>query len=185
MTIRTYLLFCVFSGAAILGIRPDAFSQQDAQFTQYMYNGLFYNPGFAGKDAGYSISALHRSQWLDYSTSTGAGGAPTTQLLSASGRMKNLPIGFGLVAVNDAIGPFTNQEVNLSLAYHLSVGRGVVSIGAAGGFFSSTIRYDEFFPLTLIQPFPLPEMKIRVAPMSQWGCFMTGVVFIWDLAAGT
>ncbi len=147
MTIKTYLLFCVFSGAAILGFSPQAFSQQDAQFTQYMYNGLFYNPGFAGKDAGYSISALHRSQWLDYTTSTGAGGAPTTQLLSASGRMKNIPIGFGLVAVNDAIGPFTNQEVNLSLAYHLPIGRGILSMGATGGFFSSTIRYDEFFPV--------------------------------------
>lgn len=147
MTIKTYLLTCVFFCLAFLLVTPAAISQQDAQFTQYMYNGLFYNPAFAGKDAGYSISALHRSQWLDYTTSTGAGGAPTTQLLSASGRMKNIPIGFGLVAVNDEIGPFNNQEVNLSLAYHLSLGRGVLSMGAAGGFFSSTIRYDEFLPV--------------------------------------
>jgi len=147
MTIKTYLLTCVFFCLAFLFVIPAAISQQDAQFTQYMYNGLFYNPAFAGKDAGYSISALHRSQWLDYTTSTGAGGAPTTQLLSASGRMKNIPIGFGLVAVNDEIGPFNNQEVNLSLAYHLSLGRGVLSMGAAGGFFSSTIRYDEFLPV--------------------------------------
>ncbi|WP_439482024.1 PorP/SprF family type IX secretion system membrane protein [Cyclobacterium plantarum] len=147
MTIKSYLLTCVFFCLAFLLVSPSVFGQQDAQFTQYMYNGLFYNPAFAGKDAGYSISALHRSQWLDYTTSTGAGGAPTTQLLSASGRLKNIPVGFGLVAVNDEIGPFNNQEINLSLAYHLTLGRGVLSMGASGGFFSSTIRYDEFLPV--------------------------------------
>ncbi|WP_154853945.1 PorP/SprF family type IX secretion system membrane protein [Cyclobacterium xiamenense] len=147
MTTKNYLTCCVFFLAAILSLRPNAVAQQDAQFTQYMYNGMFYNPAFAGKEAGYRISAMHRTQWLDYSTSTGAGGAPTTQLLSASGRFKKIPIGFGLIAINDAIGPFTNQEVNLSLAYHLTLGRGVLSMGASGGFFSSTIRYDEFFPV--------------------------------------
>ncbi|SHM61976.1 type IX secretion system membrane protein, PorP/SprF family [Cyclobacterium lianum] len=147
MSIKSYLLTCVFFFLVFLSDIPAVIGQQDAQFTQYMYNGLFYNPAFAGKDGGYSIAALHRSQWLDYATSTGAGGAPTTQLLSASGRVKNIPVGFGLVAVNDQIGPFNNQEVNLSLAYHLTLGRGVLSMGAAGGFFSSTIRYDEFIPV--------------------------------------
>jgi type IX secretion system PorP/SprF family membrane protein len=118
-----------------------AFGQQDAQFTQYMYNGIFYNPAFAGKESGYRITALHRSQWLNYS---GTGGAPpTTQLLTASGRIDNLKLGFGLTFVNDNIGVTNNQELNLALGYHKNLGRGILSIGASGGFFSSTLKYDE------------------------------------------
>jgi type IX secretion system PorP/SprF family membrane protein len=112
-----------------------------------MYNGLFYNPAFAGKDGGLSFSALHRSQWLAYTSSAGTGGAPNTQLLSVSGSLDKANVGFGLVLVNDDIGPTNNQEVNLSLAYHLNIGRGVLRFGASGGFFSSTVKYDELFPV--------------------------------------
>jgi type IX secretion system PorP/SprF family membrane protein len=118
-------------------------AQQDAQFTQYMYNGLFYNPAFSGQDAGYSFSALHRSQWLSYTTASGSGGAPTTQLVTASGGFEKANLGFGLTVVNDDIGISNNQEINLSLAYHLRMGRGKLSFGASGGFFSSTLKYDE------------------------------------------
>lgn len=126
-------------------------AQQDAQFTQYMYNGLFYNPAFSGKDAGYSFSALHRSQWLSYTTASGSGGAPTTQLVTVSGGFEKANLGFGVTVVNDDIGISNNQEVNLSLAYHLRLGRGKLSFGASGGFFSSTLKYDE---LEAVNPDP-------------------------------
>jgi type IX secretion system PorP/SprF family membrane protein len=116
-------------------------AQQDAQFTQYMYNGIFYNPAFAGKDGGYKFTALHRSQWLNY---TGLNGpAPLTQLVTASGRLDNLNIGYGLTFVNDNIGVTSNQELNLSFGYHKRLRRGVLSVGLSGGFFSSTLDYDE------------------------------------------
>ena len=80
------------------------FSQQDAQFTQYMFNGMYYNPAFAGKEGGYRFSALHRSQWFNYATSTGGGGAPVTQLLTAQGRLEGKNIGYGLTLVKSQIG---------------------------------------------------------------------------------
>ena len=125
-----------------------SFAQQDAQFTQYMYNGLYYNPAFAGKEVDYQFSALHRTQWLAYSTPAGTGGGGiNTQLLTASGRLAGTNLGFGLNFVNDDIGPTSNQEINLSLGYHMAIGRGVLSIGVSGGFFSSNINYDEFNPV--------------------------------------
>lgn len=119
-----------------------AFSQQDAQFTQYMNNGIFYNPGFSGKGEGYRFSALHRSQWSGYTALSGTGGAPSTQLLTISGGLEGTGIGFGLVFVNEEIGATSSQEANLSLAYHLAIGRGVLSVGGSAGFFSNTINYD-------------------------------------------
>tara|TARA_R110000868_G_scaffold332060_2_gene593060 strand:+ start:51713 stop:52654 length:942 start_codon:yes stop_codon:yes gene_type:complete len=144
-------------------------AQQDAQFTHYMNNGMFYNAAFAGREEGYIITALHRSQWLNYSTSSGAGGAPTTQLISFSGRLKSLPVGFGLVAVNDQIGPFSNQEVNLSLAYNLRLGRGNLRVGASGGFFSSTIRFDEFSPVNPDPSIPSAGDENQMKPQASIG----------------
>ncbi|MEX2593508.1 MAG: type IX secretion system membrane protein PorP/SprF [Anditalea sp.] len=135
-----YLYICVFL-LNCFHVIP-AFSQQDAQFTQYMYNGIFYNPAFSGNEEGYQFSALHRSQWSGYTTSAGAGGAPSTQLLSVSGGLERYNLGFGLVFVNEEIGATSNQEANISLAYHYSIGRGILSIGASAGAFSSTMDYD-------------------------------------------
>lgn len=124
-------------------------AQQDAQFTQYMYNGLFYNPAFAGKEGGYRFSALHRSQWSSYATSSGQGGAPTTQLITAEGRLDSKNIGFGLSVVNDQIGATGNLEVNLKGAYHKKLNRGTFSFGGYVGIFSSSLDYGE---LVVVNP---------------------------------
>ncbi|MBS9524223.1 type IX secretion system membrane protein PorP/SprF [Litoribacter ruber] len=150
---RYYLILSVLCGSLInLWCTSAAHAQQDAQFTQYMYNGLYYNPAFAGKENGYHFSALHRTQWLGYNAPSSGGNGINTQLLTAAGRIANTNLGFGLNFVNDDIGPTANQEVNVSLGYHLQIGRGVLSLGASGGFFSSTIKYDELNP---VNPDPL------------------------------
>ncbi len=129
--------------------------QQDAQFTQYMYNGMFYNPAFAGKDGGYRFSALHRSQWLNYTTASGQGGAPVTQLITAEGRLDSKNIGYGLSIVNDQIGPSGNLEVNLKSSYHKKLNRATLSVGGYVGIFSSSLNYDE---LIVVNPEPgLPQ----------------------------
>ena len=52
------------------------YAQQDAQYTQYMYNTISVNPAYAGSRGVMSILGLHRSQWV------GLDGAPRTQTLS-------------------------------------------------------------------------------------------------------
>ena len=58
------------------------FAQQDPQFSQYMFNTLYYNPGFAGVDGVTKLTAMHRSQWTGYQPTVGGGGAPITQIVS-------------------------------------------------------------------------------------------------------
>jgi hypothetical protein len=80
-----------------------------------MYNGMYYNPAFAGKQDGFRFSILNRSQWLNYSTSSGQSGAPTNQLITAQGRLKDKGLGYGITIVNDQIGPTGNLEINLQV----------------------------------------------------------------------
>jgi type IX secretion system PorP/SprF family membrane protein len=62
---------------AVLSLQSyDMSAQQDAQYTQYMYNTLSINPAYAGSRGGLSLIGLHRSQWV------GLDGGPRTQTLS-------------------------------------------------------------------------------------------------------
>jgi type IX secretion system PorP/SprF family membrane protein len=126
-------------------------AQQDAQFTQYMYNGMFFNPAFAGKDGGYQFSALHRSQWAGYTTAQGQGGAPITQLVTAQGKLDQKNIGYGLTIVNDQIGPSKNLAVNFQGSFHKKIKRSILSFGGYAGFHSSTLDYGE---LIVVNPEP-------------------------------
>lgn len=78
-------------------------AQQDAQYTQYMYNTLAVNPAYAGSRGVLSINALHRSQWV------GLDGGPTTQTINFNTPVSKR-IGIGLSIVNDEIGNGTNQD---------------------------------------------------------------------------
>ncbi|MEP2690053.1 PorP/SprF family type IX secretion system membrane protein [Maribacter dokdonensis] len=100
-----FLIFTMVSGGQYL-----MFGQQDAQYTQYMYNTFSVNPAYAGSREVLSISALHRSQWV------GRDGAPNTQTLSVHGPSSD-KVGLGLSIVHDEIGNNTNQNTYIDAAF--------------------------------------------------------------------
>jgi hypothetical protein len=67
-----YIIFCLL----LAGAANKVLAQQDAQFSQYMYNSIYVTPAAAGIDGVTKFSALHRSQWLGYESSFGERGAP-------------------------------------------------------------------------------------------------------------
>tara|TARA_R110002096_G_scaffold84978_1_gene195839 strand:- start:130 stop:1131 length:1002 start_codon:yes stop_codon:yes gene_type:complete len=77
--------------------------QQDPQYTQYMFNTMSINPGYAGSKGDLSITALGRSQWV------GLSGSPETQTLSFHSPLGYSGVGIGMNIVNDKLGP--SQEV--------------------------------------------------------------------------
>lgn len=140
-TLGKFLFLFLLSGTVV--------GQQDPQFTQYMFNGMFYNPAMAGREGGYRFSALHRSQWSGYTTSSGQGGAPVTQLLTGEGRLDSKNIGYGFTLVNDQIGPTGSFQFNLQGSYHKKMGRSTLSIGLSGGISSTSLDYGE---LVVVNP---------------------------------
>lgn len=117
-------------------------AQQDPQFTHYMFNTLYYNPGFAGVEGVTKLTAIHRSQWLGYTPTSGGGGAPTTQLISMTAPIFKLNSGFGAYIVNDKLGAQNNLEAQASYAYHLGIKNSKLSLGVRAGMYSQTINYD-------------------------------------------
>jgi|TARA_R110000737_G_scaffold352515_2_gene398847 type IX secretion system PorP/SprF family membrane protein len=103
-------------------------AQQDPMFTHYMYNTLSVNPAYAGSREALTITALHRSQWVDFS------GAPMTQTLTLHTPISVKHIGLGLSASNDKIGPINNTSVSGSFAYIMQVSkRSKLALGLSGG----------------------------------------------------
>ncbi len=127
---------------ALLAVAGFAKAQQDPQFTQYMFNTLYYNPGYAGVEGVTKLTALHRTQWLGYSPTFGDGGAPTTQIVSFSAPIFKINSGFGAYIANDKQGPINALETQLSYAYHLGIKDSKLSLGVRVGSYSQTINYD-------------------------------------------
>ncbi|MEP5253468.1 MAG: type IX secretion system membrane protein PorP/SprF [Winogradskyella arenosi] len=95
-----------------------SFSQQDSQYTQYMYNTQVINPGYIGSKDVLSFGLLYRSQWVGFD------GAPETGTFTISspiGEAKKM--GLGLSIVNDQIGPSTETNIVVDYAYALMFSR--------------------------------------------------------------
>ena len=88
-----------------------SYAQQDAQFTQYMYNTINVNPAYAGSRGALSIFALHRTQWV------GLDGAPVTNAVSVNTPINGSNLGLGVSLINDKIGPTNENTFSADLSY--------------------------------------------------------------------
>ena len=109
------------------------FAQQDAQFTQYMYNTININPAYAGSRGVMSIFGLHRTQWV------GLDGAPTTNAFSINTPINNSNLGIGLSVVSDKIGPTNDNTLSADISYTIPVSENYklsFGIKASGNLFN-------------------------------------------------
>ncbi len=86
-------------------------AQQDAQYTQYMYNTMAINPAYAGSRGALSIFGLYRTQWV------GLDGAPETSTFAINTPLNNSNLGLGVSLVNDKIGPTNENTLSADLSY--------------------------------------------------------------------
>ena len=104
-------------------------SQQQAMFTQYMFNGLAINPAYAGSHQTLEFTALAREQW------TGLEGAPSTQTFTAHSPLNNRSIGLGLSVIHDRIGITSQFGAYGAYSYRIQFhNKGVLSMGLQAGF---------------------------------------------------
>ena len=149
----------------------DAFSQQDAQFSQYMFNTLYYNPAFSGVEGVTKFSALHRSQWVGYEPTSGSGGPIQTQMALFTTPILKFRSGFGAMLMHDEIGFIRNNQAQVSYAYHLGLRNSKLSFGMRAGIYSQTIDYDEYRYIHENDPNILTGKESQVRPDLALGFF--------------
>ncbi|WP_224995417.1 type IX secretion system membrane protein PorP/SprF [Cesiribacter sp. SM1] len=139
-----YFLIAIFSlgGGELL-------AQQEAQFTQYTFNPLYYNPAYAGVEGLTKITAVHRTQWANYGY-----GNPISQVVSFTTPIYRLSSGFGTHFVQDRAGPVSTLQLQGSYAYHLHLKelRTKLSFGARFGAVAKSIDEGRFEPNDIDDP---------------------------------
>ena len=113
-------------------------AQQDAQFSQYMFNGIYINPAYAGYKEQLNVHAFYRTQW------TGITGAPKTVSLAVDAIANDGNVGLALQVSSDRLGAQRNQAVYGNYAYRIrmnsdgssrlafGIGVGAVQLGIDG-----------------------------------------------------
>ena len=89
-------------------------AQQDAQYTNYMYNTMNINPAYAGSRGNLSVFGLHRTQWV------GLDGAPTTNTFAIHSPIRESNVGVGLSFMNDVIGPSDESTSSADFSYTIN-----------------------------------------------------------------
>lgn len=122
------------------------FAQQDAQYTQYMFNPLSYNPAYAGSRDAVSLMGLYRYQWA------GIEGAPRNINIGVHSPLAT-NMGAGLYLENDVIGIHNTFNVYASYAYHIPVSnKSKLSLGLQAGIQNYTADWSKIDPSDIDDP---------------------------------
>jgi len=113
-------------------------AQQDAQYSQYMFNGIYINPAYAGYKEVLNVHSFYRSQW------TGITGAPRSMSLAVDAIANSGNVGLALQVASDKLGAQNNLSIYGNYAYRirmnddgssrlaLGLGVGMVQLGIDG-----------------------------------------------------
>ena len=118
-------LFLIFIGILT---SLEVCSQQDSQYTQYIYNTMSVNSAYTGQRDVLSCTGLYRTQWV------GIDGAPKTLTFGIHSPLKNENLGMGISIVSDQLGPIREDYINLNFSYTIRLNRSTeLSFGLKGG----------------------------------------------------
>lgn len=115
----------LFLGALLAGAAMTVQAQQNPTLDNYLFNPVSISPAAAGQQSG-DFQSLYDAQWI------GLQGAPRTGAVYYD-YMSPKKFGFNLGLMDDQVGPMRTQNMGISTAYHLQVGRHV--------FFATGVKY--------------------------------------------
>ena len=88
-------------------------AQQEAHYTQFMYNKQSLNPGFAGARRVTSLMALYRNQWMGFN------GNPTSYHVGIEGPFFSERLGASLQVGNQSEGVIRRLYGNIAFSYDI------------------------------------------------------------------
>lgn len=144
------------------------YSQQDVQFSQYMFNGLYINPAYAGYREQWNVNVFYRTQWAGFP------GAPKTFSAAADGTVNNGRVGLGIQAINDKLGAQNNTALYGSYAYRIPMdesGEKTLAIGIGAGFLQQKLNMEALDPATQNDALLMNGKKTAVMPDARVGVF--------------
>ncbi|MEI6312289.1 MAG: type IX secretion system membrane protein PorP/SprF [Bacteroidota bacterium] len=118
-------------------------AQQDAEYSMYMFNGMYVNPAYTGSQECVSITALYRHQWV------GIKGAPRSGTIAVNAPLKKDQYALGGMLNFDMLGLDKTVSGYIDYAYRLRFKNGTkLSLGIqAGGMYYHSSLTDAKLPI--------------------------------------
>ena len=140
-------------------------AQQELMVSQYMFNGLFLNPAYAGSHKYISSSLTYRKQWVNFD------GAPTTYLFAVDGPLLKEKMGLGLIVSNDKIGITNQTDVYANYSYFVKMGEGKLSFGLKAGFSQYSAKVSDLAIWDANDPSFTGTVKTALVPKFGFGTY--------------
>lgn len=115
----------------------ESYAQQDALYSQYMFNPFAINPAYAGSRNSYSAVLLHRSQWV------GIPGAPSTQSFAVHAPAGKSGLAWGINIAHDQIGPSRNILAAGTGSYHIRFKESKLSFALRAGIYNTVLDRNQ------------------------------------------
>jgi type IX secretion system PorP/SprF family membrane protein len=153
------------------------FAQQDALFSQYMFNKLAVNPAYAGSRELLTADVLYRYQWVNIE------GAPKTISASLHSPLNNPHLALGFNMYNDRIGPLSYTGAMATFAYRIIFPKGKLSFGLQAGIKNNGIVWGDLKSYDETDPFLMYQVKKKVVPDANFGIYYYSDKFFAGLSS--
>ncbi len=147
--------------------------QNSMQFTNYIFNSFYLNPGAAGILNKTVVQANVRSQYTSYSGTFDAGGSVINNVFSADLPLSKISGGLGIYFSSSNTSKVQNsQEIHVSYSYHKKINNNVLGLGISGGLNNQKYFGENYRPRDENDPL-IPNSNLNVSsPDLNIGAFL-------------
>jgi len=146
-------------------LATSSFAQQDPLYSQYMFNKLALNPGYAGSRDLLTADLLIRYQWVNID------GAPKTISASLHSPLNNPHLALGAYVCNDQIGPLNNTGALATFAYRVIFPKGKLSFGLQAGVKNNGIVLGKINAYQQNDPLMYSNIENKLVPDANFGVY--------------
>ncbi|MBY0426301.1 MAG: PorP/SprF family type IX secretion system membrane protein, partial [Cytophagales bacterium] len=125
-TVLLFLLSCFYG-----------YGQNNAIYSQYLFNGLVINPAYAGNEDKFVLNAIVKKQWVSVP------GSPLTLVASGHSPVSQKGLSLGFILSNDQAGFISQNGVTAVGAYKIKWTNSSLSFGLQIGLTNYSIDYSK------------------------------------------
>lgn len=112
---------------ALIATATAALAQQEPMQTQFFFNKLAHNPGYAGSEGTPEITAVYRNQWM------GLEGAPNFQTISYNQPIFSNRVGIGANLSRYSMAITRAITLDMVYNYRIAMKKGTLGVGIQAG----------------------------------------------------
>lgn len=136
-----------------------SYAQQESQYTQYIYNPSYLNPGYAGSRTTTNLYLQSRDQWRGFE------GAPKSTFINFQGYSEDKNLGFGINFHSNTLAILKESSLTIDLAYHLKLSEtSSLGLGVKGSANNLNVDFNQLNLLTSTDPYLSESIENRFSP---------------------